>query len=108
MRLEQLEAKFVGRCGDDSSFYENDDSQQGVLFLCPKCFAANGGAAGTHSVLCWFANPASGPVAPAHVDPKPRWTRGGNSIASLSLQPSVLLSGEGCGWHGWVTNGDAT
>lgn len=29
------------------------EEAQGVRFLCPKCFAANGGKVGTHRVVCW-------------------------------------------------------
>lgn len=80
----------------------------GVMFLCPKCFAENGGPVGTHSVICWFV----GKVAD-DVDPKPgRWTPTGTSLDDLTFVPSagrshsVLLKGA-CGWHGFVTNGSA-
>lgn len=29
------------------------DEAQGLIFLCPACFEKNGGARGTHSVICW-------------------------------------------------------
>lgn len=91
------------------------ERQQGVWFLCPKCYADNGNSAiGTHHVLCWFLNPRVGPPVSDEEDPKPgRWTREGETIETLTLGPgkngarSVLLTG-GCGWHGFVTNGDAT
>lgn len=81
----------------------------GVRFLCPKCFVANGGAVGTHQVICW--SETSG--APADVAPGPgRWRMVGTSIEDLTLdcEPgrtrSVQLNG-GCDWHGFVTNGAA-
>jgi hypothetical protein len=82
----------------------------GVMFLCPKCFAANGGAVGTHAVICWSSSRG---VADT-IQPGPgRWKLEGTSIKDLTLgcEPgksrSVALQG-GCAWHGFVTNGDAT
>lgn len=79
----------------------------GVIFLCPKCFEANAGQVGTHSVLCWFV----GKVAD-NVEPKPgRWIPGGTGLADLTFigpgAASVLLL-SGCGWHGFVKNGNAS
>ena len=81
----------------------------GVMFLCPKCFTTNAGPVGTHRVICWFVG-----RVPDDVDPKPgRWTPTGTSLADLTFVPSegrtqsVLLTG-GCGWHGFVVNGDAS
>jgi hypothetical protein len=81
----------------------------GVMFLCPKCYAENGGPVGTHSVICWFAG-----RVPDGVDPKPgRWTPTGTGLHDLTFVPSagrscsVLLLG-GCGWHGFVANGDVS
>jgi hypothetical protein len=67
----------------------------GVIFTCPKC--------GGHQVLSWF----SGRVPP---DAKPgpgRSTPSGTGIDDLTLHPSIDLSKAGCGWHGWVKNGEA-
>lgn len=81
----------------------------GVMFLCPKCHAENGGPVGTHSVICWFV----GRVVD-DVDPKPgRWTPKGTGLHDLTFVPSagrshsVLLKGA-CAWHGFVTNGAAS
>ncbi len=75
----------------------------GIIFLCPKCFAANGGSLGTHSVVCWS------PRVPPDADPKPgRWNLVGTSYADLSLRAgssSVLLTG-GCNAHFYVERGD--
>ena len=83
---------------------------QGVKFLCPKCFAENGGAAGTHIVICWSRSRG----VPDDVGPGPgRWKLSGTSLADLTLDAdspstmrSVQLNG-GCEWHGHVTGGKA-
>jgi hypothetical protein len=81
----------------------------GVEFLCPKCFQANSGPVGTHMVICWFVG-----KVPDDVNPKPgRWVPEGTGLDDLTLNAlpgkgrSVLLTGEGCGWHGYVTDGVA-
>jgi hypothetical protein len=79
----------------------------GVGFLCPKCFAENGGPVGTHYVICWFED-----KVPDDVYPGPgRWNPAGTSLDDLTFVPgkksqSVALIG-GCAWHGFVANGDA-
>lgn len=78
----------------------------GVWFLCPKCFSANGGEVGTHMVGCWFVG-----KVPDWVEPNPgRWNPSGTGLADLTFVPpgaiSVLLT-SGCGWHGFVKDGDA-
>ena len=76
----------------------------GVMFLCPKCYAANGGDVGTHRVLCWFVGKVSD-----HVDPRPgRWVPSGSGLDDLTFigpaMASVLLT-SGCQWHGFVRAG---
>lgn len=78
----------------------------GVMYLCPLCFKNNGGAIGTHRVLNWFVG-----KVPDDVDPKPgRWNPSGTGLHDLTFvgpgAVSVLLTG-GCGWHGFVSNGNA-
>jgi hypothetical protein len=111
-RLRELEATFLrldaARTGQ--SFTEVGDvlaGSDGVLFLCPKCFVANKGSVGTHSVICWWVG------VPEGVSPKPgRWTPSGTGLDDLTFVPSegrstsVALLG-GCQWHGFVTNGAA-
>ena len=75
---------------------------QGVLFLCPACFAAHGGPVGTHSILVWFA----GRSVPDDATPAPRWAASGTSIDDLTLSPSVQIECASA-WHGFVTNGAA-
>lgn len=122
MRLSDLDANFValippgaefprgGRrwIGSDAAAFA---AAQGVDFLCPKCFAANGGAVGTHRVICWSRSRG----VPDDVTPRPgRWLLVGTSIDDLTLNAdppstarSVLLT-SGCGWHGFVTAGNVT
>lgn len=89
---------------------------QGVQFLCPKCFVANGGKVGTHLILCWSRSRG----VPDSAQPGPgRWTLEGTGFDDLTLNGdspagpgtgarSVLLTGGGCGWHGFVTKGEVT
>lgn len=77
----------------------------GVSFLCPKCFRANKGPVGTHSVVCWR------PGVSPDLRPGPgRWLLVGASLDSLSLvasSRSVRLEG-GCRAHFYVKNGEVT
>lgn len=91
-------------------YYVHVDSlaaADGVMFLCPKCYAAHHGPVGTHQVLCWFVG-----RVPDDVDPRPgRWNPAGTGVEDLTFvgpgAASVLLT-SGCGWHGFVRAGDAT
>lgn len=84
----------------------------GVKFLCPKCYATNGGPVGTHSVICWSRSAGT----PEEMQPKPgRWKMQGSGIHDLTLdgdQPggggarSIQLLG-GCNWHGFIDDGFA-
>ena len=123
MRLvPDLEAHFLrylppGWVAEDGDIYRNGGQKRvdtlaeadGVWFLCPKCFASNGGRPGTHAVVCWFVG-----KVPDDARPGPgRWVTQGTGLADLTFVPSetrsrsVALTGGGCGWHGFVTNGDA-
>jgi hypothetical protein len=118
-QLVELEAKFVrhfeegGRVGIRT--VDSLAEAQGVMFLCPLCFKANGGKVGTHRVVCWSRSRG----VPEHATPKPgRWSMHGTGLHDLTLNGdadangggarSVQLLGGGCQWHGFVTNGDAT
>jgi hypothetical protein len=82
----------------------------GIKFLCPKCFAEKPDGVGIHSVICWSRSRGT----PDDAEPGPgRWTFGGERFDNLSLHGdppgnprSVQLNG-GCGWHGYVTEGEA-
>jgi hypothetical protein len=80
----------------------------GVKFLCPKCFAANGGAINTHEVHVYFGNSD----VPAHIGKDSngqtvRWSASGTGLEDLTLSPSIHVV-TGCGWHGFVQNGEVS
>lgn len=114
MKLRDLEAEFLRyEVRPDGIFFvhvETIAEAQGVEFLCPKCFAANGGAIGTHGVVCWSRSRG----VPDSAEPGPgRWSLVGTGLDDLTLNAdppstarSVQLNG-GCAWHGFVTAGDA-
>lgn len=133
MRLTELEARFVrygkdiaseghGRRLPDGTIqwggFECDVIQtvdslaeaQGIRFLCPVCFKANGGSVGTHSVEVTFAGRGVGDEFGSHNSEglPSRWAVSGTGLDDLTTTPSVFLKGPGCGWHGYITNGDAT
>lgn len=106
MKLVDLEPSFLFLIS--ASEYRRGvaiDKADGLIFLCPKCYAANGGGEGTHSVVCWQ------PHVPAEVKPGPgRWRFEGTGFEDLSLvagSSSILLT-SGCRWHGFVRNGEVT
>lgn len=104
--LADLEAELVTHAGNGAIGREaSREAADGLMFLCPLCFTKNGGARGTHRVLCWFVGRVPGDLKPG----PGRWTLTGTSIADFSLTPSVDLSitKSGCQWHGFVTNGSA-
>lgn len=111
-RLSVLEPEWLCYVGPnlrrlDPTQLEHAD---GIIFLCPKCFAAAGEKTlGVHSVICWFVG-----RVPAEASPGPgRWTPKGTGFSDLTFVPapghgavSVALTG-GCEWHGFIRNGDA-
>jgi len=112
-RLRELAAEFLALTDEPRTWRRLGDSMagaDGITFLCPACFAANGGPRGTHAVICWFRG-----RVPDDLPPVPgRWTPAGTGLDDLTFVPgdppmatSVLLTGPGCGWHGFVTNGSA-
>lgn len=112
MRFLDLEPYFI-RWEDERVYrcVETLAEAQGVSFLCPKCFAENGGPRGTHQILCWSRSRGT----PEAAQPGPgRWALVGTGLADLTLNAdppgtarSVQLTG-GCSWHGFITNGEAT
>ena len=99
----------VGPDGVSWRRVEDLAAAQGLKFLCPACYAANGGPKGTHSVICWSRSRG----VPDDAAPGPgRWVLAGSSLEDLSLwaEPgqtrSIQLNG-GCNWHGYITDGRA-
>lgn len=78
----------------------------GITFLCPKCFADNGGANGTHLIQLYFENGnASEHLGRDCTGKRVRWSANGTDAADLTLSPSVHVR-TGCGWHGFVKQGE--
>jgi hypothetical protein len=116
MKLTDLDPRFLrynqNHAGVSFDTVDSITVAQGVSFLCPKCFAENGGAAGTHSVICWSRSRG----VPETAQPGPgRWALDGTGFHNLTLNGdaiggggarSVQLNG-GCEWHGFITNGEA-
>lgn len=112
--LATLEAKFIKVVEPGRIRREVVDiaEAQGVQFLCPKCFAKNGGPVGTHSIVCWSRSRG---VADDETPGPGRWSLNGTGLADLTLNGdapggggarSVLLT-DGCGWHGFINSGVA-
>jgi hypothetical protein len=107
VRLLELRPAWLGAPAADGSaaLLPLKKQAHGVLFLCPKCFLANGGAKGTHSVICWD------PTVPLTVDPGPgRWRLEGIDFEDLTLvagSSSVKLT-EGCLAHFYIRDGSIT
>ena len=102
MRLTDLEPQFLVCEGNGWREVDTLAEAQGIMFLCPKCQS--------HSVVCWSRSRGT----PDKAQPGPgRWAMKGTGYADLTLDAdppssarSVLLNG-GCGWHGFVSNGEA-
>ena len=111
MRLRDLRPEFFRYTGEDLKDLHVGDppdvslaEADGVMFLCPKCFAANGGAVGTHRVIC------NRPRVPqrdgVYVGPG-RWEFSGTGLDDLTLtagSSSIALQG-GCGAHFFIEAG---
>ena len=109
--VEHLDAEFLA-ITDRNTFRRQPEmaGAHGVKFLCPKCYATNGGPVGTHSVICWSRSAGT----PEEMEPKPgRWKMDGPGLSDLTLNAeppgtarSVQLLG-GCNWHGFINDGFA-
>lgn len=102
MKLTELDPQWVGAGGEGISDKDGNPVPErhgvGVLFDCPDgcgfpCYVS-------------FQNPLDG--GPPHDASRPLWTRTGEAFETLTLAPSILRAKEkgGCGWHGFVTNGE--
>ncbi len=100
MRLVELNPQFVQSGGEGISNADGSPVPArpgvGLTFDCPcgcneRCYTP-------------FANPFDGgpPVEPN----RPCWHRTGETFDTMTLTPSILRVG-GCGWHGFITNGEA-
>ena len=97
MKLTDLEAELL-RLQPDGSLADVDTVAEATsaMFDCPGCRR--------HSVLIHFRG-----RVPSEAEPRARWDASGTTVADLTLSPSVHLTDpKGCGWHGFVRNGEAT
>lgn len=105
--LRQLEATFCRLTPDAPYGWREDgarpEAAQGIRFLCPRCFKANGGAVGTHSIICWFKDH----LVPDDTMPGPgRWLPSGTGIDDLTfVGPGAASVQSGRHWHGFVRAG---
>lgn len=76
----------------------------GLAFDCP-C-----GKCDPETLWCFvgFANPIDG--GPPHDPSRPTWQRTGETFENMTLTPSIFRNPAkgGCGWHGYITNGQIT
>lgn len=116
MKLTELDPKFIAVVPRADGIHSHREVEaiaeaQGVRFACPLCTArSEDGRRGVHDVICWSADRGT----PDDFEPGPgRWALVGTGLHDLTLDGergktrSVLLQG-GCGWHGFITNGEAT
>jgi hypothetical protein len=91
-------------CHGTGKEYEPAPERHGVGLVCQcPCGDHDEG----HELYVGFANPLDGGPA---LDSGPRWQRTGDTFDTLTLTPSILRSRAkgGCGWHGFITNGNVT
>lgn len=106
LRLTELDPQFLKRISDIRfRKVEAIAEADGIMFVCPLCFEKNGKSnVGVHSVICWT------PSVPQTTEPTPgRWEMIGKGYGDLTLQAgssSILLTGEGCKWHGFIKDGE--
>lgn len=107
MRLTDLEPQFLKRVDDTHFKLVNSLAKaDGIQFVCPKCFEANGRKRpGVHGILCWA------PTVPQTTSPNPgRWEMLGTGFHDLTLRAGSssvhLPNPDGCGAHFFITNGE--
>ncbi len=104
MRLTDLNPNWVGAGGEgisDKDGYPVPERHGiGMTFDCP-C-----GSCKERGYLS-FSNPTDG-GPPRINEGEPTWERSGITFEELTLTPSIHRVKEkgGCGWHGWIKNGN--
>ena len=109
MRLTDLHPEFIAAGGEGVTREGQPVPKRegiGLIFECP----CGGGD------LCYvaFSNPLDG--GPPYEPGRATWQRTGDTFETLTLRPSILRvkwrdtkgHEHGCGWHGFVTNGEVT
>lgn len=104
MKLTDLNPRWVGAGGPGISDKDGNPVPAregvGISFDCP---------CGCHiRDYVDFTNPLDG--GPPHRSDGHTWQRTGDDFATLTLHPSIKRDRAkgGCGWHGWVKNGEVT
>lgn len=114
MRLTELRGRLIKRIVRERGesrvnpvvFAPIDKPQeaQGLAFICPLCLKRNqGDTLGVHTLIFWFQGKVPSEVQGG------RWRPWGTGIEDMSFipegAPTDRLS-SGCGWSGFVKNGD--
>lgn len=105
MRLADLNPQFLDAGGDD---VYTTDPETGALLPALKRFGvgiAFDCPCGNHDEdhRCYVPFQVAIDGGPC-LEPK-GWQRTGETFETLTLAPSILRVG-GCGWHGWIRNGE--
>lgn len=102
MRLLDLHPEWMSAGGEGISNADGSPAalrkDVGVLLDCPcgKCDE-------DHQLYVPFENPIDGSLSRER-----GWARTGDTFETLTLTPSILRNTAygGCGWHGFITNGE--
>ena len=83
---------------------------QGIIFLCPKCMRDHPDGKGVHSVEVSFRDRGVLDADGTHTKEglPVRWQVSGTGFHDLTTTPSILLTGAGCGWHGYLQEGNVS
>lgn len=101
MKLRDLDARFLDSYGGTNSegVVFPHRTGVGVIMNCP---------CGTHGEDNQLYVPFEAPLDGGPCLERKGWKRTGDTIDTLTLSPSVLRADpDGCGWHGWIRNGEA-
>lgn len=105
MKLVDLNPQWLGAGGEGVTRADGSPAPErhgvGVAFDCP-C----GNHDEYHRCYVPFANPLDGGE---QLEAR-GWQRTGETFETLTLTPSIFRKVEngGCGWHGFITNGDVS
>ena len=117
MRLTDLNPRWIGAGGDGVFNADGTPATPrdgvGLMFDCP-CQTCTAKRTGDHDAdfplrhYIPFATPLDG--GPPLESQRSNWTRVGDTFETLTLTPSILSDPAkgGCGWHGFITNGEVT
>lgn len=112
MRLTDLHPRWIGAGGP--GIFNADGTPAtprhgiGLMFDCPKGCLSEIEDRGVDRHFVPFHNPLDG--GPPFEQNRPMWTRTSEDFETMTLTPSIFSDPAkgGCGWHGFITNGDVT